>query len=89
MFNIGTMLGENFDQDYFVCLPNFIHLFISHLWIQKKIQVNLFSRLDFSYIKVNSQKLVIWCQSIFITDCQLQDVLRREAEKDINALLGD
>lgn len=87
MFN---MLGEDSVQDYyFVCPPSLIHLFISHLWIQDKIQLNLFSRLDFSYIKANSQKLIILCQSIFITDCQLQDVLRREAKKDINALLGD
>jgi len=89
MFNIGSNLGQNSDPEYYFIYPlNFIHLFISHLWIQLKIQVNFFSRLDFSYIKANSQKLVIWCESILIANCQLQNVLR-EAEKDVNAIFWD
>lgn len=90
MFNIGSNLEENSAQEYyFIYLLNSTRLLISHLWIQLKIQENFFSRLDFSYIKANSQKLVIWCKSILIVDCQLQDVLRREAEKDVNAIIWD
>lgn len=89
-YNIGSNLGQNSDQQYYFIYPlNFTHLFISNLWIQLKIQVNFFSRLDLSYIKAKSQKLVIWCKSILIADCQLQDVLRREAEKDVNAVFWD
>lgn len=89
MFNIGSNLGQNSDQEYFIYPLNFTHLFISHLWIQQKIQMNFFSKLDFSNIKANSQKLVIWCTSILITDCQLQDVLRTKAEMHINAVFWD
>lgn len=88
-FNIGSNLGQNSDQEYFIYPLIFTHLFISHLWIQQKIQVNFFSKLDFSNIKANSQKLVIWCKSILITDCQLQDVLRTKAEMHINAVYWD
>lgn len=88
-FNISSNLGQNSDQEYFIYPLNFTHLFISHLWIQQKIQVNFFSKLDFSNIKANSQKLVIWCKSILITDCQLQDVLRRKAEMHINGIFWD
>lgn len=68
---------------------NFTRIFISHLWIQLKIQLNFFSQLDFSYIKANSQKLVIWCESVLIADCQLQDVLKRDVENDTNAIFWD
>lgn len=60
MFNLGSNLGQSSDQEYyFIYRFILIYLFISHLWNQRKIQVNFFSRLNFTYVKANSQKLVI------------------------------
>lgn len=88
--NIDTILGVNSNKYCYFNYPlHFIHLFVSYLWIQLKTQANLLSRLDFSYIKANSQKLIIRCDGVLIADCQLQHILRGAPENDVNRLFWD